>query len=449
LSRAWLAAVLCACFASAARAQLAELPDSLPRAALSAHKATAHAPADLDGADFALDRAAGEGAEAFEIEAAIEPGSVRFVRVAAQVVVPRGVVHVRVPGARGGVVEYAGTTQPLVHDRAGASAAADIPIALLSDKSEALVVRALFGERELRARYHVRYAPRPENAARVMLDSSCSPWGINIVRGSLPSDSYLHLGCRLIRTARADVMGATLEIYALFDNAGSDVALSGVRLSETRGALYVLRLESSPGHVTLEARGHALTLSYAVPPTLPSTFIGAGVGPYHYLLRDGQRQADVVIPLVTLYAGYTFTPDVRIVYFNATALHRRGYADNGLYLWIEQARMMDDRLSFNLLLGANALVYSHRDKVEWRMTAPQGFELVYRDLFMRNRSGMLGAFLYPDLFDRSYYNVWLRWGSPQLFGELNYIHWKQPHSTGVTSSTSVGISFGMPIARFL
>jgi hypothetical protein len=340
-----------------------------------------------------------------------------------------------------------------VHDRATESAAAAIPIALLSDKSEALTVRALLGEREqqreLRARYYVRYSPRPQNAARVLLDSSCSPWGIHVERGSLPSDSYLHLGCRLIRTARADVMGATLEIYALWDNAGGDVALSGVRLSETRGALYVLRLESSPGQVTLEARGHALTLSYAVPPTLPSTFVGAGVGPYHYLLRDGEREADVVIPLVTIYAGYTFTPDVRIVYFNATALHRRGYADNGLYLWIEQARVMDDRLSFNLLLGANALVYSHRDKVEWRMTAPQGFELVYRDLFMRNRSGMLGAFLYPDLFDRSYYNVWLRWGSPQLFGELNYIHWKQPHSTGVTSSTSVGISFGMPIARFL
>jgi hypothetical protein len=251
------------------------------------------------------------------------------------------------------------------------------------------------------------------------------------------------------RTARADAMGATLEVYALWDNAGPDVSLSGVRLTESRGALYVLRLASSPGHVTLEARGHALTLTYALPDALPSTFVGAGVGPYHYLLRDGERRADVVIPLVTIYAGYTFTPDVRIVYFNATAVHRRGYADNGLYLWIEQARMLDDRLSFNLLLGANALVYSHRDRLEWRLTAPQGFELVYRDLLMRNRSGMLGAVLYPDLFDRSYYNVWLRWGSPQLFGELNYIHWKQPHGTGVTSSTSVGISFGMPIARIL
>lgn len=440
---------LCACAASGAHAQISELPDSLPRAALSEHKATAVSPVELDAADFALQRAAGLGDAAFELSASIEPGSVRFVRVADLVVVPRGVALVRVPGARGGVVEYAGTTQPLVHDAATASASAAIPIALLSDGSEPLTVRALFGERELRARYHVRFAPRPEMIGLVLQDSSCSPWSIRVERGALPKDSYLYLGCRLVRTARSDAMGATLEIYALWDNAGDDVALSGVRLSQTLGSLYVLRLATSPGHVTLEARGHALTLSYAVPPTLPSTFIGAGVGPYHYLLRDGRSKADTVIPLVTLYAGYTFTPDVRIVYFNATAVHRRGYADNGLYLWIEQARMMDDRLSFNLLLGANALLYSHRDKVHWRMTAPQGFELVYRDMFMRNRSGMLGAFLYPDLFDRSYYNVWLRWGSPQLFGELNYIHWKQPHATGITSSTSVGVSFGMPIARFL
>ena len=205
---------------------------------------------------------------------------------------------------------------------------------------------------------------------------------------------------------------------------------------------------TAPGQLTLEARGHALTLTYQVPPTLPAAFVGVGVGPYHYLLRDGRQQADVVIPLVTVYAGYTFTPDVRIVYFNATAMHRRGYSDNGLYLWLEQARMVDDRLSFNLLLGANALVYSHQDKVEWRMTAPQGFELVYRDLFARNRSGMLGAFLYPDS-SRRYYNVWLRGarrsssassttstGSQRTPAACNVEHERRPSRSG------------MPIARF-
>jgi len=444
VGRALACALACACAASA-HAQVGELPDSLARAALDAHKATAFAPAELDGADFTFDRL--EGGDAFEMRVAVERGSVGFVRVTPHVVVPRGVANVEVPGALGGVVEHAGTTQPLTH-RAGA-AAAEIPVALLSDGAEPLIVRALFASGERRARFKVRFAPRAQHAGLVMQDSSCSPWGIKVLSGSLPKDSFLHLGCRLIRTARDNDMGATLEIYALWDNAGRDVSLSGVRLSRTRGSLYVLRLSSTPGHLTLEARGHALTLSYFVPSSLPAAFLGAGVGPYHYLLRDGRLQADVVIPLVTVYGGYTFTPDVRIVYFNATALHRRGYADNGLYLWLEQARMVDERLSFNLLLGANALVYSHRDRVEWRLTAPQGFELVYRDLFMRNRSGMLGAFLYPDLFDRSYYNVWLRWGSPELFGELNYIHWKQPHGSGVTSSTSFGISFGMPIARFL
>lgn len=447
LTRAWLGAALIALAAPAmgARAQVTKLPSSLARAALAAHKATAFAPSELDGQDYTLVRLAGDAP--FEVSAAVAPGSLRFVRVADHVLVPRGVANVRVPGARGGVVEYAGTTQPLVHDGSGASA--EIPVALLSDRSEVLTVRALFGARELRARYYVQLAPRSEMSGLLMQDSSCSPWGIRVERGELPRDSWLYLGCRLIRTARADDMGATLELYALWDNAGRDVALSGVRLTRTLGSLYVLRVTTTPGHVTLEARGHALTLTYSVPPSLPAAFLGAGVGPYRYVLHDGRRGADAVIPLVTLYAGYTFTPDVRIVYFNATAMHRRGYADNGLYLWIEQARMVDDRLSFNLLLGANALVYSHRDRVEWRLTAPQGFELVYRDLFARNRSAMLGAFLYPDLFDRSYYNVWLRWGSPQLFGELNYIHWKQPHDTGVTSSTSFGLSFGMPLARFL
>lgn len=435
-------------FAPGAQAQVSELPDSLARAALAAHKATAFAPAELDGGDFTIDRLDERGGDALAASLTVEPGSVRFVRVADFVVLPRGLAKVVVSGADGGVIDYAGTTQVLVHDAATNSSSAELPVALLSGHAEPITVRARVAGELVRARYAVRFSPRSTHAALVMQDSSCSPWGIEVAGGSLPPDSWLYLGCRLIRTARADDMAATLEIYALWDNAGAGVSLSGVRLTRTREALYVLRVATAPGHLTLQARGHALTLTYGVPPTLPAAFVGVGFGPYRYLLRDGEREADVLTPLFTLYAGYTFTPDVRIVYFNATAVHRRGYADNGLYLWLEQARMVDDRLSFNLLLGANMLVYSHRDRLEWRMTAPQGFELVYRDLFMRNRSAMLGAFLYPDLFDRSYYNVWLRWGSPQLFGELNYIHWKQPHSDGVTSSTSVGISFGMPLARF-
>lgn len=425
-------------------AQVTELPRSLTRGTLSALKAMAFAPSEIDAQDFVLDRVSGELAGATVV---LEPSSAAFVRVATWVVAPRAVLAIRVPGASGGLVHYGGASHPLV---AGSGVAtAEIPIALLSDRSEPVTIEARVGERMASASYVVRFAPRAGQAALLMQDSSCSPWGIRVTRGALPRDSWLFLGCRLIRTERADDMAATLELYALWDNAGDEVQLDGARLRPVTGSLYVIRAASKPGHITLTAQGKSVTLAYGIPETLPAAFLGAGIGPYHYSLEDGRFSADTVTPLLTVYAGYTFTPDVRIVYFNATALHRRGYADNGLYLWLEQARMVDDRLSFNLLLGANMLVYSHDDEVRWRVTAPQGFELVYRDVFGRNYSAMLGAFLYPDLFDRSYYNVWLRWGSPQLFGELNYIHWKQPHSDGVTSSTSIGVSFGMPLAKFL
>jgi hypothetical protein len=176
--------------------------------------------------------------------------------------------------------------------------------------------------------------------------------------------------------------------------------------------------------------------------------MGLGLGPYAYTWRDGAASLDAIIPFVTLYAGYTFTPTARLVYFNATALHRKGSIDQGLYIWFEQFRMVDDRVSLNFLLGANVLVYSHDDHVTGRLSVPQGFELVVRDLFARNRNLTAGAFVYPKIAGRSYYNAWLRWGSPAFFGELNFIEWQEPHDNGDTQSRALGISFGTPVARF-
>jgi hypothetical protein len=205
----------------------------------------------------------------------------------------------------------------------------------------------------------------------------------------------------------------------------------------------------TPGRVRLSARGHSLVLAYGLPQPLHAGFVGLGLGPYQYTFHDGQVALDGIVPLVTLYAGYAFTPDTRLVYFNATAMHSRwGSIDQGLYVWLEQAKLVDDRVSINLLLGANVLIYSHDDHAVARVSAPQGFEFIVRDLFARNRSLTLGAFLYPKISGREYYNVWLRWGSPQLFGELNYIEWQEPHGEQRTSSRALGVSFGTPLFRF-
>ena len=49
----------------------------------------------------------------------------------------------------------------------------------------------------------------------------------------------------------------------------------------------------------------------------------------------------------------------------------------------------------------------------------------------------------------AYYDGWVRWGSPRFFAELNFLYWREPHSSGSTRSQTLGLSFGMPVLRFL
>jgi hypothetical protein len=103
----------------------------------------------------------------------------------------------------------------------------------------------------------------------------------------------------------------------------------------------------------------------------------------------------------------------------------------------------------NLLLGANLLVYARHDSYTARVSAPQGLELITRDVLGRGKNVTLGAFIYPKINERSYYNMWLRWGSQEIFGEVNYIEWQEPHADGATRSRALGLSFGAAVLRFL
>ena len=156
-----------------------------------------------------------------------------------------------------------------------------------------------------------------------------------------------------------------------------------------------------------------------------------------------------MVPLLTLYAGYSFDPSTRLVYFSAVAAHQRGYIGQGLYLWLEQFRAFDERLSMNLLLGANLLIYRRKQSAVTRISAPQGVEFILRDVAGINHNLTVGAFLYPAIAGSAYYDGWIRWGSARYFGELNFLYWREPHSSGSTRSQTLGLSFGMPLLRFL
>lgn len=425
-----------------AHAQLPALPRSLVTEALSDPKPFTFHVADFATEDFTIDRLAGDA----RVEARLEPGSLRWVRTG-RVIVPRAVLVVRAKQATSGAVAYAGFWHPMT--ASDGALRAELPVALLSNDAYPIRVELRQGGQLRSALFQLRFAPRPTQRGRVLFDSSCSPFGLRVSRGAVPADSWLYIGCRLVQTDRGDHVSPTLELYVLWDHVGSSISLDGVPSLPAVDSLFSYRVSAHPGYVRCATRGAQVEIAYRLPERLHAGFLGLGVGPYYYTLRDDRVKLEAAVPLITLYAAYSFNSSARIVYFNATAVDRHGYADQGLYLWFEQLRVFDERLSLNLLLGANVLLYSRDEHVVGRLSAPQGFELVFRDFLGRNRNLTSGAFVYPRIFGRSYYNVWLRWGSPELFGEINFIDWHEPHPGAASESRSLGLTFGTTILRVL
>jgi hypothetical protein len=323
-----------------------------------------------------------------------------------------------------------------------------VPVVLIAGAKYPVRVQIGDGASARTATFTLRFTPRPEQRGQVMFDARCSPYGLRVADGAIPADSWLYVGCNAVVTDREEHDSATLELYLLWDQA-NDVTIDGAPVKAAVDTLYVHRATGGPGWSTLRAGGMRAELTYQMPEPIRPGFLGLGVGPYYFHLKDDRISYTAGAPMLTLYGGYIVNPTMRIVYFNAAVLDRRGYMDQGVYLWTEQVRFIDERLSLNLLLGANALIYSRHDKFSGRFSAPQGFEMVFRDFFARGRNLTAGAFLYPAIAHRSYYNIWLRWGSGAFFGELNFLAWEEPNDHGPSRSESLGISFGTPITRFM
>jgi hypothetical protein len=58
----------------------------------------------------------------------------------------------------------------------------------------------------------------------------------------------------------------------------------------------------------------------------------------------------------------------------------------------ESTRILDDRLSFNLLLGFHVIGFKSASAVAYRLGVPQGFELIARDVVLRRWNMGIGGF---------------------------------------------------------
>jgi hypothetical protein len=192
--------------------------------------------------------------------------------------------------------------------------------------------------------------------------------------------------------------------------------------------------------------GRKIKLRYQVAPELHNLTISMGIGPYSYGFRgNGEERTQTVIS-PTLYGSYFITDDIHVVGFGLTTLGPHNYTDLGLYLRLEYFRFLDRRGSLNLLIGGHVIGFEALDQFYGVVSAPQGFELMYRDVFQRGKNLTAGAFIYPLISGNAYYNLWVRWGR-QVFFELNYIAWHAQPKQAPYQSTSFGASVGFPLLR--
>jgi hypothetical protein len=443
--RFFLPALAIALACAPARASIQALPRKLGLETLSESVPTAFAPGNLTISDFAVEW---DGAAPAGVRLSLGRESLEWVRVAETLVLPRARLRVEIDGASGGAVSSLGSFQPVAPSGPGSSAA-EIPIALLSGPEDRIAIR--FSRSGVIESHDVRVVFRPSpKADTVLIDPSCSPFGLKAtLQGQKTSAGWVFLGCRLIHGQGDRYRTASVELLAYWDGSAA-ARLGDVPVEPIQPGLWSFRLRREPGFLDLVSTapgGPALHIGYEAPDRVSLLSFGAGVGPYSYSFQAPQGSTGRVVPLVTLYGSLFITEANRLVAFDATPIASQAYTDLGVYLTNESFRALDRRVIFNLMLGAHALAFRDGPDEVTRFGAPQGFELIYRDALMSNRNASVGAFIYPPISGKLYYNAWVRWGSPSFFAEMNYLAWQEKFGDDRVYSRSFGFSVGFPLFR--
>jgi hypothetical protein len=422
-----------------ADAAVLDLPPSLAPQVLSESVPFVFTPAEFSAEDYKIEW---QGVGIPDVKLSLGLQSLQWVRVSKYFVIPRAVLVVEAREEDQGVISHNGFSHTL-HKGQG-----QIPVALISGEKNPVEIRVRRNGKELVAKALIRFSPRPENERRALIDTSCSPYAVDVDQSAIPVNSWMYIGCRIVYARGPTHPIATLEMLVFWDNVGQEIKAGDVSVSSSSVSVWTFRLRNQPAEIQLASPMGRAKVSYRVAERLRMAHLGFGIGPYAYHYEGGSTQAKTIVPLITLYGSYFINESMRFVVFEASPLHSTIWSDTGLYFHVEQIRTIDERFSLSFLLGAHFLAHPYNGSWYGRMSAPQGVEMVFRDFVRNNHSVSLGAFLYPPIKDTSYYNIWARWGSPSLFIEFNYINWRQKIYNDVALSRAMGISVGMPLKHF-
>jgi hypothetical protein len=432
--------------------------NTLTAAIVADHDPTAWAPYAPSVRDFQF---TWRGDEPDAVRGTLLDDSVEWTRPVEELVLPRARARIEIAGgADSAFASYAGALYPFSRNAKGIWVV-DLAVALLVDPSEPVTVeyikanKKFLGALSLERREH-SVSPKQ----RVHLDPTCSRFIRRATAHGGTGSDWLSIGCRRVIYRASTQVRQSVELHAFWDNA-RNVRVDGVAIENAQSASRELVLRLNPEAKRLELRAEpdmVVTLEYAAPSRAHGAMIELGIGPnvHHWLgvldnpiagtLRDPFY---VLSPLAVMNLSYEISDTLRLISFNAVNLNRRWDADLGFYVNYEAMRVLDRRFTVNLLIGAHAVSFMTADGYVLKFGAPQGTEVIFRDAFVRNFDLSLGGFLYPEISNKSYYNVYLRYGTPNLFGEINVIEWSEPLKSGVIASTkSLGLTVGFPLVRF-
>jgi|GEM_PF-1467610 len=430
---------------------------SLPAEALSETSPFAFSPTDFDAEDFSI---TWDGAPIPDVSLHIGNDSLEWVRTGEVFLIPRGRLYVEARGLNvstpaAGQLRNLGFVQPFLLE--DGILRGEIPLALMGPETgnrvELLINR---NGREEKGVALVRFTPKIPNKTiedlddRIVTDSGCSSVGGRPESdSSLGENQWAYVGCRYIMAWGEEYSVPGLDLFVYWEGAVGKVRVDGVETTASQPGVWMIRLRARPGRVVLEDEaGHRVVLRYRIPERQRYGSLGFGIGPYSYTYLDGAKTTETLTPLLTVYGSLFFSEIFRMVAFNATSFSSNWYSDTGVYFQTDNFKVLDKRLQMKLLLGGQSLAFMTNTGPRAVFGVPQGFELIFKDFMGKGRTLTGGAFIYPLINGKKYYNTWVRWGSARLFGEFNYIDWQEPHGSNLVSSRSIGLTVGAPLIQF-
>lgn len=430
---------------SSSWAYVLPFPKNLAHEILSESVPTAFAPNSWTVEDFSVDWV---GNPIPGVQFSLGKKSLQWVRVSEVLALPRAHLEVRAEKIEGGRVTASEFSDAFRMDPStgGSHGTIDFPVALISGDENLIQILIRKDGKEIEGRLRIRFKPR-DNESHIYYDPSCSRFGLTAESIGAKPDEWVYFGCRLIYSEGGKYRTGSLEVLVFWDNVGNTIQVGGLNTPQASPSLWTFRLRSHSEPLQLKAGNHQMNVRYFVAERLHLLSLGMGIGPYSYLFQGQSDPDDRVAPIITLYASFFLTETVRIVAFDATAIAAKTYTDLGLYLNTENFRIIDRRLTINLLLGAHVIAVKSQGQTFVIPGFPQGLEMSFSDFLMRGKSVGVGGFIYPSINGKAYHNVWIRWGG-RLFAEINYIYWEEVLHDQQFHSRSLGVSFGFPLGGF-